>query len=214
MSADAGEASDPFPLLCTPTHHGLRRNVGVGLFFTADVPADDRDAIEALVPPPLRHELVWSRDFCYAGTPDRFDTGYDAGDRAALSAAIDAWLHATHAAAALAFVYLTDLPELAAYPAWASRSVARVPDLVLPWLQRHWSSGGPARAGAEQHATTILDNLSYFLLALYADATPDMTPALRARLLHVADIICASDSGCGAELWRDELVAKLGGRVG
>lgn len=207
----AVETLDRFALLCTPTHHGLRRNLGAGMFFAADVAPADRDAVEALVPAPLRHEMVWSRDFFYAGTPDRFDTGYDASDRAALSDAIDIWLHATHAAAPLAFVYLTDLPERPAYPPWAARSVARIPDLVLPWLQRHWSSGGPARAGAEQHATTILDNVSYFLLTLYADATPEMAPALRARLLHVADIICSSDSGCGAQLWRDELVAKLNG---
>jgi hypothetical protein len=124
--------TDPFPLLCAPTHGGLRRNLGCGVFFVDAVPVEAHDALVELVPEVLRHELAWSRDFLYAGTADRFDKHFDNDDRARLSDAIDTWLQATHAAAPLAFVYLTDLPERDDYTLWASRSVARVPDVVLP----------------------------------------------------------------------------------
>ncbi len=200
-------ASDrhPFPLLCSPTYHGLRRNLGCGLCFAAEVPAEARTALEALVPAPLRFELIWSRDFLYAGTADRFDPG----DRAALSDAIDVWLRASHALAPLAFVYTTDLPERPDYPPWAARSVALIPAVVLPWLTARWDGGGLAVGGSERHAAIVLDSFSYFLLTLYADATPTIDADLRARLVHLANVICDSDSGCGAELWRSELIAKL-----
>ena len=200
--------SDPFPLLCAPTHGGLRRNVGCGVFFAADVAVEARDALVALVPAPLRHEVAWSRDFFYAGTADRFDKHFDSGDRALLSDEIDAWLRATHAAAPLAFVYLTDLPEREDYVPWAARSIARVPAVVLPWLRAHWDARG-ATPGTDTHAAAILDNLAYFIIGLYAEKTPELSPAVVHELVHAAGIIAASDESCGADLWRDELLARL-----
>jgi hypothetical protein len=200
--------TDGFPLLCAPTHGGLRRNVGFGLFFAEAVVVAARDELVALVPPVLHHELVWNRDFFYAGTADRFDTHFDIGDRAALSDAIDAWLRATHAAAPLAFVYATDLPERPTYPPWAARSVARVPDVILPWLRAHWSARGPT-AGPGAHAAAIADSLAYFILTLYAVKTPDLETAVVHQLVHAAEVIAASDESCGADRWRDELLARL-----
>jgi hypothetical protein len=200
--------TDPFPLLCAPTHGGLRRNLGCGAFFVDAVPVEAHDALVELVPEVLRHELAWSRDFLYAGTADRFDKHFDNDDRARLSDAIDTWLQATHAAAPLAFVYLTDLPERYDYTLWASRSVARVPDVVLPWVRAHWASRQPT-ASAGAHAATILDNLAYFMLTLYADKTPELSSAVVHELVHAADVIAASDATCGADRWRDELLEKL-----
>lgn len=204
----AEPASDPFPLLCAPTHGGLRRNVGCGLFFVETIPAEARDALVELVPQPLRHELAWSRDFLYAGTADRFDKHFDGGDRALLSDTIDIWLQATHAAAPLAFVYLTDLPERDDYTLWAARSVRHVPDVVLPWVRAHWASRGPSPATAA-HAAAILDNLAYFILTLFAEKTPELSSAVVHELVHAADVIAASDASCGADRWRDELLARL-----
>ncbi len=201
--------ADPFPLLCAPTHGGLRRNVGGGLFFAAPVAPGDRDALVALVPPALRHELAWSRDFLYAGTADRFDKHFDNQDRAVLSDAVDAWLRATHAVAPLAFAYVTDLPEHAAYPAWAARGVAFVPGVVLPWLRAHWAARGPASSAAAQ-AAVIADSLAYFILTLYVEQTPALPPALVHELAHAAEVIAATDESCGADRWRDELLARLG----
>lgn len=201
-------AADPFPLLCAPTHGGLRRNVGCGLFFAGAVETDARDALVALVPAVMRYELAWSRDFLYAGTADRFDKHFDNEDRAALSDAIDTWLRGTHGAAPVAFAYLTDLPERAEYAPWAERSVARVPDVVLPWLRAHWSARAPTSA-ADTHAASILDNLAYFILTLYADQTPALSPAVVHELVHAADVIAATDASCGADRWRDELLSRL-----
>jgi len=207
MSAtvDGAPPVDPFPFLCRPTHHRLHRNLGVGLFFAAEVAAADRAALESLVPAPLGHELIWAGDFLYAGSTDWFRFG----DAAAFSAAIDSWLRASHARAPLAFAFATDLPELPGYAAWAERSVARVPDVVVPWLWRRWSGGRLAAGSADRHAAVVLDSFSYFLLSRYAEVTPVIDAALRARLVHLAHLICDSDTGCGAELWRDELMGKL-----
>jgi hypothetical protein len=199
---------DPFPLLCSPTHGGLRRNVGCGLFFADVVTADARDALVERVPLVLRHELAWSRDFLYAGTADRFDKHFDNDDRARLSDEIDAWTRATHAAAPLAFVYMTDVPERDDYTAWAARSVSCVPDVVLPWVRSHWAARGPS-GSAGIHAAVILDNLAYFIITLYAEKTPALSPGVVAELVHAADVIAASDSTCGADRWRDELLARL-----
>lgn len=201
--------AEPFPLLCAPTHGGLRRNVGGGLFFAAPVASDDRDTLVALVPPALRHELAWSRDFLYAGTADRFDKHFDNHDRAALSNAIDGWLRATHVAAPLAFAYVTDLPERAEYAPWAARGIARVPDVVLPWLRAHWAARGPVSSAAAQ-AAVIADSLAYFILTLYAEKTPALPAALVHELAHAAEVIAATDESCGADRWRDELLARLG----
>lgn len=200
--------TDPFPLLCAETHGGLRRNVGCGLFFAAEVAASARDGLVALVPEVLQHEMVWSRDFFYAGTADRFDKHFDSGDRALLGERIDGWLKATHEAAPVAFVYLTDLPERDEYTVWAARSVVRVPDVVLPWVRTHWAARGPTSAAAA-HAAVILDNLAYFMLTLYAEQTRELSAGIVEELVHAADVIAASDVSCGADRWRDELLARL-----
>lgn len=200
--------TDPFPLLSSPTHGGLRRSVGCGLFFADAVAPELRDELVALVPPVLHHELAWSSDFLYAGTADRFDKQFDSGDRAALSNAVDAWLKATHAAAPLAFVYLTDVPERDEYTLWAARSVAHVPDVVLPWVRAHWAARGPTSSAAA-HAAVILDNLAYFMLTLYAEKTPELPSGVVHELVHAAEVIAATDESCGADRWRDELLAKL-----
>lgn len=197
--------AEPFPFLCRPTHQRLHRNLGVGLFFVDEVAVAGRAALAARVPEPLRHELIWAGDFLYAGSADWFAFG----DAQVFSAALDAWLRASHAVAPLAFVFATDLPELPAYPPWAARSLARVPDVVVPWLVRRWDGGRLAAGSVDRHAAVVLDSLSYFLLARYAEVTPEIDAELRATLVHLAHVICASDTGCGAELWRDELVGLL-----
>jgi hypothetical protein len=206
--------SDRFPLLCGATHGGLRRNVGCGLFFAADVALEARDALVALVPDVMRHELAWSRDFFYAGTADRFDKHFDDGDRARLSGAIDAWLRATHELAPLAFAYVTDLPEVGGYVAWAARSVACVPEVVLPWLRAEWAERESARsrAGASataMHAGSIVDSLAYFVLTLYAEQTSEIARSVVEELVQAAEVIAASDESCGADRWRDELLVRL-----
>lgn len=200
--------TDPFPLLCSPTHGGLRRNVGCGLFFLEPVSAEARDGLVELVPPVLRHELAWSSDFFYAGTADRFDKDFDSRERAALSNSVDAWLTATHAAAPLAFVYMTDVPERDEYTLWAARSVVHVPDVVLPWVRAHWATRGPTSA-AGAHAAVILDNLAYFMLTLYAEQTPELPAGVVHELVHAAEVIAATDESCGADRWRDELLARI-----
>jgi hypothetical protein len=206
----AAIGDDPFPLLCAATHGGLRRNVGCGLFFAEEVAVEARDELIALVPEVMRHEMAWSRDFFYAGTADRFDKHFDSGgsDRVVLSERIDEWLRAAHARKSLAFAYVSDLPEVAGYQEWAERSVERVPDVVLPWLRAHWSARGVERA-ADTHAAGIVDSLAYFVLTLYAEKTPEIDERIVEELVYAADVIAATDESCGADRWRDELLARL-----